>query len=257
MDTPSTLRLSLLHLAPEAGDLAGNVRALQAAMRVAAARGSALAITPELSLSGFLFPAEGGGAWIERQPDRWLRAVAQTARRIGIAVLVGTAERDAVTGNLHNSAFLIDHDGAVAGRCRKINVAADGWSSPGKDVTPMPWRTLAIGCLICADAYTPDIAARLSAGGADILVSPANWGPGAWGPAGEWEARSRETGLPFIVCNRTGREDGIDFRRAESLVIVAGERRLAHRSDRPVVLTLDWDAEQRAPRDVAWTTDRL
>ncbi|NJO55933.1 MAG: carbon-nitrogen hydrolase family protein, partial [Rhodospirillales bacterium] len=83
------------------------------------------------------------------------------------------------------------------------------------------------------------------------------WGPGAWGPAGEWEERSRETGLPFIVCNRTGREEGIDFRGAESLVIVAGERRLAHRSDQPVVLTLDWDVERRAPRDVTWTTDRL
>jgi N-carbamoylputrescine amidase len=256
MVSPATLRLSLLHLAPVAGDLAGNVRHLQAAMRVAAARGAALAIRPELALSGFLFPAEDG-AWIGTQPDRWLGAVAVTARRLGIAVLVGTAERDAVTGNLHNSAFLIDRNGALTGRCRKINVAADGWSSPGDIVAPMEWQMLRIGGLICADAYTSGVTAMLSAGGADILISPANWGPGAYGPAGEWEARSREAGLPLIVCNRTGRENGIDFRGAESLVIVAGERRLVHRSDRPVVLTFDWDVEQRAPRGVAWTMDRL
>lgn len=256
MASAAALRLSLLHLSPTAGDLAGNACNIQRAMCVAAARGAAMAITPELALTGFLLPTHGD-AWIEAQPDRWLRAVAATARSLGIAVLVGTAERDRATGDLHNSAFLIDHTGAVSGHCRKINVAADGWSQPGDAATPMEWQTLKIGALICADAYTPDIAERLSAGGADVLISPANWGPGAWGPNGEWEQRSRETGLPLIVCNRTGRENGIDFSGAESLVIVAGERRLVHRSELPVVLTLDWDVSQRSPRGVTWTTDRL
>lgn len=251
-----TLRLSLLHLAPAAGDLAGNARNIQQALRIAAAHGAALAITPELALTGFLFPADGG-AWIEEQPDRWLRAVAATARRLGIGVLVGAAERDRVSGNLHNSAFLIDHTGAVAGHCRKINVAADGWSRPGDTVIPMEWQTLTIGGLICADAYTPDIAARLSAAGAEILISPANWAPGLYGPAGEWEARSRETGLPFVVCNRTGREDGLDFGRAESLVIVDGERRLVHRSELPVVLTFDWDRRLGRVASAAFSIDAL
>lgn len=256
MESAARLRLSLLHLAPMAGDPAGNVRTIERAMRIAAAHGAVLAITPELALPGFLLPA-GGSAGIEKQPDRWLRAVAATARLLGIAVLVGTAERDRVTGNLHNSAFLIDHTGAVSGHCRKINIAADGWSRPGDTVTPMEWQTLKIGCLICADAYTPDIAARLSAGGADILISPANWGPGVHGPAGEWEQRSRETGLPFIVCNRTGREQGLDFSAAESVVIVGGKRLMVHRSPHPVTLTLDWDTAAGLPGSPDFVTDIL
>lgn len=251
-----TLRLALLHLAPAAGDLAGNVRILQQALHIAAAHGAAMAITPELSLSGFLFPGERG-AWIETQPDCGLRAVAATARRLGIGVLVGAAERDGGTGNLHNAAFLIDHTGAVGGHCRKINVAADGWSRPGDTVTSMNWQTLRIGCLICADAYTPDIAERLSAAGAEILMSPANWAPGRYGPAGEWEARSRETGLPFVVCNRTGREDELDFGHAESLVIVDGKRRLVHQSERPVVLTFDWDRRSRRVTSAAFSINPL
>ncbi|SUS08647.1 Nitrilase [uncultured Defluviicoccus sp.] len=250
------LRLSLLHLAPKTGDFAGNARNIQLAMRVAAARGAALAITPELALPGFLFRANGVAS-IEAQPDRWLRTIAATARHLGIAVLVGTAERDRVTGNLHNSAFLIDPTGAVSGHCRKINVAADGWSRPGDTVMPMEWQTLRIGGLICADAYTPDIAARLSAGGADILISPANWGPGVHGPAGEWEERSRETGLPFIVCNRTGRESGLDFSAAESVVIVEGERLMVHRSAHPVTLTLNWDTVAGLPGSPDFVTDIL
>ena len=98
-----------------------------------------------------------------------------------------------------------------------------------------------IGLLICADAYTRDIAARLKSQGADILVSPAAWGPGLHGPEGEWEQRTVETGLPLIVCNRTGNDHTVSFMGAESLVVKNGKRLLAHHSERSVVLTFDWD----------------
>ena len=51
-----------------------------------------------------------------------------------------------------------------------------------------------------------DVAEVLVSKGAQVLVSPVSWGPGGCGPDGEWEARSAQTGLPIIVCNRTGRE---------------------------------------------------
>lgn len=244
------LRLSLLHLAPVAGDPNGNCRAIRGAVCVAAERGAELAVTPELALSGYLLPGDARRTEIAIQPDRWLRAIAQMAWRCGVAVLVGAAERNAVGGTIHNSAFLIDSTGEMVGRCRKINVAPDGWSSPGNRPRPMRWRSLAIGCLICADAYTPDIAARLQTEGADMLLSPANWGPGEDGPNGEWEQRSRETGLTVIVCNRTGRDQGLDFSCAESLVIVGGARRFVHRLERPCIITLDLDRRTWQPLDM-------
>ena len=33
---------------------------------------------------------------------------------------------------------------------------------------------------------------------------PPPGGPAPWGPNGEWEARTLETGVPLIVCNRSG-----------------------------------------------------
>lgn len=251
------LRLSLLHLAPLPGELERNLAAFERALERAAQRQAGLAVAPELALSGFHFPSRIGAAWIGPQPDRWLGAVAAAARRTGVAVLLGAPERDARTHTLHNSAFLFDAGGEMVGRCRKVNVAADGWSVAGADVAPVRWQSLRLGVLICADAYTPGIAARLAGQQAELLISPANWGPGLHGPDGEWEARSRETGLPFIVCNRTGRDEPLDFSGAESLVIVAGDRLMAHRSANAAALTFDWDPVNRRPLSGAFQVDYL
>jgi N-carbamoylputrescine amidase len=103
---------------------------------------------------------------------------------------------------------------------------------------------VAVGILVCADSYKNDVPQVLKDQGAEILVSPASWGPGGCGPDGEWEQRTLDTGLPIIVCNRSGveRED-LDFRQAESVVARDGERLLTATSADSVVLTFDWDLD--------------
>jgi len=94
---------------------------------------------------------------------------------------------------------------------------------------------------VCSDAYTQNIARALRFGGAQIYISPASWGPGIHGPNGEWEARTHETGLPLIVCNRTGAERTLEFWKAPSLIVANGERVLSHTSDQSAILTVEWD----------------
>ncbi|MGE7185438.1 nitrilase-related carbon-nitrogen hydrolase [Peribacillus sp. NPDC006672] len=79
-----------------------------------------------------------------------------------------------------------------------------------------------VGIMICADPYTKDIAYNLFEKGAEILNAPSSWGPGLHGPEGEWEQRSLETGLPVIVCNRTGEDKIVRFWDAESMIIKKG-----------------------------------
>jgi omega-amidase len=66
--------------------------------------------------------------------------------------------------------------------------------------------------------------------GAQLLVSAAAWWPGQWGPRGEWEARTLESGLPLIVCNRTGRDDESDLTGSESVMVDRGTKLLTLRA---------------------------
>ena len=63
-------------------------------------------------------------------------------------------------------------------------------------------------------------------------------------PDGEWAQRSRDTGLPMMVCNRSGGEgDDLDYSLAESVVAHQGETLLMATSKRSVVLSFDWDMD--------------
>jgi N-carbamoylputrescine amidase len=142
---------------------------------------------------------------------------------------------------LYNVVFLIDADGEILGCHRKINTHAESWASPGEVMEPASCHGLKAVVLLWADAYTPVIAQTLKSKGAQLLVSSAAWAPGLYGPEGEWEQRTLETGLPLIVCNRTGKERTLAFDGAESLVIKNGRRLLSYSSRRSAVLTFDWD----------------
>jgi omega-amidase len=238
------LRVSLLHVAPIVGEIEYNQRLIECAVQVAAERGADWVVSPELCLCGYQFSQRIGTDWIAPQPDAWMAQFCQLVKSLQISVFLAGPERDATTGKLHNSAFLVNSDGEIIGKHRKINVHAEAsWASPGEAISAIAWNSLKVGLLICADAYTKDIAGSLKAQGAQLLVSPAAWAPGLYGPAGEWEQRTRDTGLPLIVCNRTGREETLSFVQAESVVVKQGKRVLAHHSTRSVVLTFDWDLE--------------
>ena len=105
--------------------------------------------------------------------------------------------------------------------------------------------------LICADAFTPEIARTLQAQGAQLLISSAAWAPGHHGPNGEWERCTSDTGLPLIVCNRTGPDRTLDFSQAETIVAKNGRRLLSLSSTRSVVFTIerDWESQTLATQN--------
>ncbi len=98
-----------------------------------------------------------------------------------------------------------------------------------------------VGMLICADAYSPGIANSLKAKGAQVLVSSAAWAPGLHGPNGEWERCTKDTGLPLFVCNRTGADRTLDFRKADSVVAQNGQQLLSMSSERSTIFLIDWN----------------
>jgi 5-aminopentanamidase len=244
-----TLRIALLHLAPLAGDLVHNRQLVETAVTRAAGLGAAWILTPELCICGYTFADQIGTDWIMPQPDPWMRDVCQLAARLHVTVFLSHPERDQQTAKLHNSVFVIAADGTILGKHRKINtlrVGSEAWSSPGHEVAPIPADPFRrVGILICADAYSRGIAQRFQAQGAQLLVSAAAWPPGFHGPNGEWERCTLDTGLPLLVCNRTGPDRALDFTAGESVVVKGGQRLLTFRAERSTIFTIDWDLQTR------------
>jgi len=242
----SKLRISFLHLAPVTGDIQHNRLLLESAVKAAAQEGANWVITPELWVSGYLFMNQIGTDWILPQPDEWMQGFCRLVEGLGLTVFLSHPERDRESDRLYNTLFVINRRGQIVGKHRKVRPlrGAEAWSSPGGEVDPVEVDRLKVGILVCADSYRNDVAQELKDKGAQLLVSPVSWGPGPCAPAGEWEQRTIDTGLPIMVCNRSGIEDAsLDFRQAESVVAQHGRRLLAGSCDCSVVLSFDWDMD--------------
>jgi 5-aminopentanamidase len=243
--TPSSgersLTVAFLHLAPELGALDRNRSLIEYGTRVAADSGADWVLSGELVVPGYRFEPLIGTNWIAEQPDGWMRRLARLSSDLGVASFVSHPERETLTGKLFNSLFVIGRNGQILGRQRKLKPTpgSEDWSSAGEPGRPVPVDGIKIGLMICADAYKPLPALRLRDAGAQLLVSAAAWWPGEWGPKGEWEARTLDTGLPMIVCNRTGCDHDTQLFDSESVVVDRGEKLLTLRAPEATAFIVD------------------
>ena len=161
-------------------------------------------------------------------PGPATEALGSLAKELGIVVVASLFEKRAA-GIYHNTAVILDRDGQIAGRYRKMHIPDDPhyyekfYFTPG-DLGFGAHTTSAgrLGLLICWDQWFPE-AARLSAlAGAQIIFYPTAIG---WldGQSEEtdrsqhsaWEVAQRahavSNGVFVVAVNRVGREDNIRF----------------------------------------------
>lgn len=234
------IRIALLHLNSLAGQLEHNRQLIEAGVEVALDAGAQWIVTPETAVSGLQFDHLIGTDWIRPQPDAWSLTLARRVGASGAWLFLGQPEKGE-DGKYYNAVHVLGGEGETIGRQRKRLVHSDGWSTPGAKVTSFEIGGIKTGVMICADAYTPEVARDLLDQGAKVIVAPSAWGPGLYGPEGEWEQRSWETGLPVFVCNRTGEDRTVSFWAAESLVIFQGKRLLTHQGRSSQALVFEWD----------------
>ena len=254
-----TIRIGFLHLSPKPGALVANQDRLREGVREAIDQGATWVLTPELSTSGYTFHDTLGLDWISPNPDHFAYELAAIAASRGISLFFATAEREAVSGLLYNSMLVYDGKRGFVGSHRKIatlKVGSEAWASAGSAATGVQLAGgIKVGLLVCADACLARLGAEMKGMDADILISAANWAPGEWGPAGEWEAMSASTGLPLFVCNRTGEDAVLSFSAAETVIIADGVRQLSFSSSNPSLVLVDWEFE--TSRMVAWSGIKL
>ena len=102
--------------------------------------------------------------------------MAGVARSYGVNIAFGLLERDG--GLLYNSAVLLDRDGNIAGRYRKVQLplqeAASG-ITPGDSVPVFETDFGRVALLICQDTFFPEPAREAAVKGAELLLVPI-WG---------------------------------------------------------------------------------
>lgn len=100
----------------------------------------------------------------------------ELAKKHNLHIVAGLLERD--RHEIFNVAVLIDPDGKVAGKYRKVCLPDgeyDNGISAGKDFPVFDTRLGKIGMMICYDGFFPEVARELSNRGAEIIAWPV-WG---------------------------------------------------------------------------------
>lgn len=184
--------------------------------------------------------------------------LAKVAKRLGVVIVAPLFEARG-SEVYHNTAAVIDADGSVLGKYRKMHIPQDPgfeekfYFTPG-DLGFRTWKTAHgdIGVLICWDQWYPEAARLTALGGAQILFYPTaiGWLPEEKAALGKaqhnaWETVQRGHGVAngcyVAATNRVGTEGRTQFWGQSFVSDPYGEIVARASSDREEVLLADCD----------------
>ena len=194
--------------------------------------------------------------------------LAKAAKRLGVVIVAPLFEARG-SEVYHNTAAVIDADGTVLGKYRKMHIPQDPgfeekfYFTPG-DLGFRTWKTAHgdIGVLICWDQWYPEAARLTALGGAQILFYPTaiGWLPEEKAALGRaqhnaWETVQRGHGVAngcyVAATNRVGVEGRTQFWGQSFVSDPYGEIVARASVDQEEVLLADCDlAKQRAFRRI-------
>lgn len=202
-----------------------NLSHIETGIREAAQQGAQLVVLQELHNSLYFCQTENTNNFdlAESIPGPSTEKFGELAKELNIVIVTSLFERRA-PGLYHNTAVVIEHDGTIAGKFRKMHIPDDPayyekfYFTPG-DLGFHPIQT-SVGCLgvqVCWDQWYPEGARLMALQGAQLLIYPTAIGYESSDTPEEQE-RQREAwmtvqrghavanGLPVIAVNRTGHE---------------------------------------------------
>ncbi|KXX65779.1 carbon-nitrogen hydrolase [Marichromatium gracile] len=222
--TASPLTIALVQQADQGG-LEANLDACATACRAAAAEGAQLVLLQELHNGPYFCQQEDPALFdlAEPIPGPSTAYLGALAAELGVVIVGSLFERRA-PGLYHNTAVVLDSDGRLAGRYRKMHIPDDPgyyekfYFTPGDlGFTPIDTSVGRLGVLVCWDQWYPEAARLMALAGAELLLYPTAIG---WDPRDEPAEQTRQldawmtvqrghavaNGLPVAACNRIGFE---------------------------------------------------
>ena len=206
-------------------DTRDNILRLAEGVADLARRGAELIVLQELHNSLYFCQVESVDNFdlAEPIPGPSTNMFGELAREYGVVIVTSLFERRA-PGLYHNTAVVIERDGTIAGKYRKMHIPDDPayyekfYFTPG-DLGFKPVET-SVGCLgvmVCWDQWYPEAARLMALQGAEILIYPTAIGYES-SDASEEQQRQRRAwqtvqrghavanGLPVVAVNRVGHE---------------------------------------------------
>lgn len=245
-------------------DPAANLNKALGKIREAAQKGARLICLQELFRSQYFCREENAEqfALAEEIPGPSSEALGKIAKELGVVVIGSLFERRAA-GVYHNTAVVLNSDGALLGKYRKMHIPDDPlyyekfYFAPG-DLGFLNFDTARgrIGVLVCWDQWFPEGARLAALGGANILFYPTAIG---WHPAEKaqhgaaqldaWRTVQRghaiANGVYVAAVNRVGyegtKESGLEFWGNSFVADPFGQVVAQASSDKEEILVVECD----------------
>lgn len=247
-----------------------NIAKLTSKIEELAKKGAQLIVLSELHNSLYFCQVEDVDNFdlAESIPGKSTDHFSAVAKRLGVVIVISLFEKRA-TGLYHNTAVVLDKDGSIAGKYRKMHIPDDPayyekfYFTPG-DLGFQPIQTSLgkLGLMVCWDQWYPEGARLMALAGADMLIYPTAIGwestdtddekarqRGAWMTVQRGHAVAN--GLPVITVNRVGYEadpsgvtGGIQFWGSSFVAGPQGELLYEGPTDREDCIIVDIDMER-------------
>ena len=206
-------------------DIADNKRRIAEGITDLAHQGAQLIVLQELHNTLYFCQVEDVNNFdlAEPIPGPSTDFYGQLAKSLGVVIVTSLFERRA-PGLYHNTAVVIESDGTIAGKYRKMHIPDDPayyekfYFTPGDlGFNPIDTSVGRLGILVCWDQWYPEAARLMALRGAEVLIYPTAIGYATYDTPEE-QQRQREAwttvmrghavanGLPVVAVNRVGFE---------------------------------------------------
>lgn len=241
-----------------------NMQRLAESIKALASEGAELIILQELHNSLYFCQVENVNNFdlAEPIPGPSTEFFGGLAKELGVVIVTSLFEKRAA-GLYHNTAVVIERDGTIAGKYRKMHIPDDPayyekfYFTPGDlGFHPIDTSVGRLGVLVCWDQWYPEAARLMALQGAEMLIYPTAIGfESSDEPAEQQRQREAWTtvqrghavanGLPVVAVNRVGHETdpsgmtgGIEFWGSSFVAGPQGEllyRASDHEEERKII----------------------
>ncbi len=263
---------------------AENIAKLEKNIRLCAAQGAELIVLQELHNGLYFCQTEDTAVFEQAEtiPGSSTESFGKIARELEVVIVLSLFEKRAA-GLYHNTAVVLEKDGTIAGKYRKMHIPDDPayyekfYFTPGDlGFEPIQTSVGKLGVLVCWDQWYPEAARLMAMAGAELLIYPTAIG---WESTDTADEKQRQTeawvtvqrghavanGLHVLSCNRVGYEadpsgvtNGIQFWGNSFVAGPQGEflAKASNENEENIVLEIDLKRSENVRRWWPFFRDR-